>query len=226
MSDLALLMITDGRKKEFIRTYASMLGHIGVDKFCRMVVVNDCLDPEYADWLESIIPIEADLWNIALVAGEKQGFSGAVQAGWHALSGHRGYIFHLEEDFTFPGVVPVDAMISILDYNPALAQVALKRNPVSGAEHAAGGQLERFRDSFDEAHAPIPHLIHKKWFTTNPCVYHTEILEIGWPDGPDSEAKFGSMIFDEGFSTAYFGLVDDDPRCIHIGHERTADWKP
>ncbi len=230
MDNLALLMITDGRRDAFEQTTFSAKKYLDFYKFDRIVVINDCMDPEYALWLDQLVG-SFQVINVALDAGEKQGFSGAIQHGWKALAGFNGFIFHLEEDFIFTEKVPVREMVYILKMDDSLAQVALVRNSVSGREHNAGGLIEAWPGTFiqKDAHGS-PYLVHHNWFTTNPCVYHSGLMTFGWPDGPDSEEKFGNQ-FIQGvhglpwMNFAYYGRFGDAPRCYHIG-TRTADWKP
>jgi hypothetical protein len=232
MDKLTLVMITDGRRDAFEQTTLSAQKFLDFYRFDNILVINDCLDPEYAIWLDSMVG-SFKILNIALGAGEKQGFSGAIQHAWKFLTDLSidGYIFHLEEDFLFEDRVPLRDMVKILKHDPSLTQIALVRNPVVSHEINAGGLVELWKDSFTQKYmGDVPYLVHNRWFTTNPCLYSADLMAYGWPDGPDSEAKFGDQ-FSQGvhglpwMRFAYYGSFGDKPRCFHIG-TRTADWKP
>lgn len=148
----------------------------------------------------------------------KLGFAGAIQAGWEQiLETDAEYVFHLEADFIFNYRVPLESMVNLLYRHPRLAQVALKRQPWNEAECNAGGICELNPDNFTN---------HVYWcensvcFTTNPCVYSTEICKQGWPQVKNSEGIFTHQLLRQGRTFAYWGLKFDPPSVTHIGNER------
>lgn len=148
------------------------------------------------------------------------GMAGAVQRAWTwALDQHCDYLVHIEEDFRFHDF-PIAAMIDILEENPQLAQVVLKRQPWSARESEAGGIVELHPDYFTDHPT---HLEHEWIFSLNPCVIPAHILSLGWPDG--NEAEFTKTCRKWGFRFAFYGRRSDPPRCLHVGSERGVGWR-
>lgn len=158
-------------------------------------------------------------------SAHRLGMAGAVRAAWSwALTGGADYLFHCEEDFRFHQAVPLDAMSKILEANPQLAQVVLKRQPWSDEEKRAGGQIEVAPDDYtDRAVGDLRWTEHRRLFSLNPSLIPRHVLELGWPDG--NEAGFTALCHAMGFSFAYFGHRSDPPRCEHVGHQRGAGWR-
>lgn len=158
------------------------------------------------------------------------GFCGAIREGWarlRALVGEVdfGYVFHLEEDFTFNQSFDLGAMCNLLDAHPDLAQVALRRGPHGPIEEAAGGFVEMWPDSYTERvtyegreQKPRAYLHHRVNFTTNPSVYRRSLIEgFEWPEAPRCEEAFSATLIAEGYSFAYWGARSDAPWVTHAG---------
>lgn len=159
------------------------------------------------------------------------GLAGAVQAAWEwALSTGCDYLFHVEEDFRFH-TLPLAQMQWILETNPHLAQVVLKRQPWSAEEKAAGGQIETNPGAYTQRRAfgrSIFWVEHTTLFSLNPCLIPRRVLELGWPSGPigvGNETGFTAKCHAAGLSFAYFGKIEDPPRCEHVGHHRGSGWR-
>lgn len=158
------------------------------------------------------------------------GMAGAVAASWQlALDDPNvDYLLHVEEDFRF-SELPVWDMRRILESNPDLAQVVLKRQPWSAEEHAAGGQLEVAPGDFTDCTDGELHWVeHERLFSLNPCLIPRRTLELGAPvDAPGGfEAAFTERCLAAGLRFAYFGRREDPPRCEHVGHRRGGDgWR-
>lgn len=147
------------------------------------------------------------------------GFAGAIQAGWDAvLESGADYVVHVEADFTFNVHAPIKGMIQLLEAQPHLAQVCLKRQPWSPAERAAGGIVERHPENYT-SHGFWTE--HKVCFSTNPCVYRASLCERGWPQVPQSEGIFTHQLLADGLSFAFWGAPLDAPTVTHIGRHRT-----
>ena len=187
---IALLLVDDGRfdyRERCLRSAAQLLPPLDV-----CIEVND---PDH-----------------------ELGFAGAIQAGWDAvLESGADYVFHLEADFTFNVHVPTARMIELLEAQPQLAQVALKRQPWNASERAAGGIVEQHPDDFTD-HGFWTE--HRRFFTTNPCVYRASLCERGWPQVPESEGIFTHQLRDDGLSFAFWGGKFDAPTVTHIGRHR------
>ena len=150
----------------------------------------------------------------------KLGFAGAIQHGWdQVLDTGAEWVFHLEADFIFREPVPIGAMIAILEGNPDIAQVALKRQPVNEEECAAGGIVECHPDDFEERKwAAWWITTHRRFFTTNPSLYSTRLCRMRWPQEPESEGLFThKLLADPLLRFAFWGRKYDTPMVEHIG---------
>lgn len=177
------------------------------------------------------------------------GFGGAIAAGWRGLLDTPGfdYVLHVEEDWRFDAAVDLKGMAMLLDFQPHLAQVALKRQPVSPIEKHAGGLVELWPDEYadrfldvgeleatDEAGSRQPHervavetrrlhwLEHGLFFTTNPSMYRRDLMHAGWPSGSNSERAFTRELRARGRAFAFMGRRGDPPAVWHTGDERRA----
>jgi hypothetical protein len=150
------------------------------------------------------------------------GFAGAIQAGWDAcLRAGCEFVFHLESDFVFTQPVPLSRMKALGRFT-GLAQVALKRQPWNEQEKAAGGIVETSPDDFTERTFDWgTYTQHRRCFTTNPCLYRTNLCHYGWPQVSESEGVFSHFLLERGFSFAFWGGKFDPSAVEHIGVHRT-----
>ena len=159
----------------------------------------------------------------------KLGMAGAVQEAWRwALDTGMSYLLHVEEDFRFYDL-PLDDMVHILDTNPHLAQVVLKRQPWSAEEKQAGGQIETNPAAHTQCGDGSTHWVeHSRLFSLNPTLIPVRTLELGWPAGElgvGNEAGMTQRCLDAGMRFAYFGKKEDPARCTHVGHIRGSGWR-
>jgi len=204
---VALMVITDGRWDYLRDTLESAF--------------------EMLDWpFEQCLLVddsgEGRLFNIpgweTIQNPERKGLAGAIQTGWDNLYENIEFVFHLEDDFTFPGLVDIGLMIHQLESRSDLAQIALLRQPWSPEEHRAGGIINLYRDEFTEEGSLI---VHQRLFTFNPCLYPRWVTRFP----ADLEAGLTEQLVAHGKRFAYFGGMDDPPRCTHIGVRRTRGWQ-
>jgi hypothetical protein len=155
----------------------------------------------------------------------KLGLAGAVNAAWDwGRDLDVDYLFHVEEDFEFVTPIDVPKMQTVLDRNPRLAQLVLKRQPWSPPEHAAGGIIEQNPDAYtDRTSQGIEWVEHTQIFSLNPCLIPRSTLERGWPGG--NEAQFTTEAVADGLTFGFYGARTDTPRVIHVGIERGAGWR-
>lgn len=219
LNDITVMVITDGRGDCLDRMVDSVSTYTMWPLMFDRHLINDSLEPGYADYLDRRYRSEFVVHHVALEAGAKQGFGGAIQAGWSRIEGHGGFVFHLEDDFTFTRTVPLLAMCDVLAANEDLAQVCLVRQPWNDDERAAGGIVAQhpgdYRIERDGEHS---WLRHRRCFSTNPCLYRADIMAKGWPDGPHSEGVFTHRLLAEGYDFAYWG--DGSEWVHHIGTDR------
>lgn len=150
------------------------------------------------------------------------GFGGAIQEGWaRVLATDATHVFHLEADYTFNRPVPIGRMAAVLDAHPYLVQLALRRQPWNTIEAEKGTVVPD--DAEEIQWYGSAWLEHTRNFTTNPSLYPRWLCEYGWPDGPESEGRFGGYLrkLRPELRFAYWGARADDEAVFHIGEHRT-----
>jgi hypothetical protein len=186
-------------------------------KIDHRIIVNDCLDPDYADWLRKTC------YDFEIIRHtDKRGFCGAIQSGWAAIPPDTDFVFHLEDDFTFNRPVPLKDMAAVLQANAHLVQLALRRQPWNAEEVLAGGVIEMWPDEYVQESSTFGSwLEHRLFFTTNPSMYHVRWTREGWPDAPACERAFtDKLLTDEDVRFGFWGKRTDDPWVHHIGDVR------
>lgn len=212
-----VMLMTDGRAELFSRTIASLRAawHGRLDE---IVVIDDSGDPLYARWLDEQHPTYRHVHH-----PERRGFGRAIASGWEHV-GHHDYIFHLEDDFLFTQPINLGAMRMILDENPDVCQVALKRQSWSDRERAVGGFMELEPDEWNDEQGPggLAWCWSRLWYTTNPSLYRGALTRRPWPDCPESEGMFGVQLKIDHPETrfGYLGAKASPPVIEHIGKER------
>lgn len=218
-----LLVMTDGRDHiyETIPSAGAFLDGPISGRF----IHDDSGDPDNGEKLRRVFPE----WTVVQTAG-RSGFGGAIRSAWSMLraASSSPYIFHLEDDFTFRRIVPLLELARVLQARPHLAQLALRRQPWNAEELAAGGIVEQHPEDYVDKHgtgelAGFQWLEHRRFFTTNPSLYRRKLItEHEWPDGHDSEGRFGFQLRDADPFVAfgYWGARDSGEWVHHIGTAR------
>ena len=209
--------MTDGRVDCLSRAIESARENL-CGEVTHKVIHDDTGDESYREELRATFP-DFD------VIGQptRQGFGGAIRSAWAYVKVRpERFVFHLEDDFTFNEPIDLPAMQHVLDRNPGLVQLALRRQPWNDAELAAGGIVEQHPDAYDDRTDGTHHwLEHRRFWTTNPSLYRRELCERKWPDGQHSEGRFGLEQFrDPGAVSGFWGTRDSGEWVHHIGHER------
>jgi hypothetical protein len=221
---LCMMTITDGRKECFERTIASWRDKAtapGITDWFNLVV-DDSADPEYWEWMSRNY---SDSTDKIVRHKERRGFAGAIRSGWANVPADADYVLHLEDDFTLNEPLNVCKMIAVLEANPKYAQVALYRQ-AWGAEIQYGGYMKQFAGKFKDVMLKgsdgneYPCAEHRHCFTTNPSIYPRRIIDVGWPEGKDSEGHFGFKLWNLGYYCLLWGTTNDAPRVHHIGNVR------
>ena len=210
---IALMVITDGRWHYLRDTVASAEANLDW-QFSYKLLVDDSgsnteLAPQFAGFHY-------------LKNAERRGLAGAIQAGWDNLPDCE-YVFHLEDDFTFPQHVDVASMVKALEADDTLAQVALMRQPWGPDEIAAGSVYRAHpAGTFSMTKRDGVELVtHRNLFTFNPCLYPRHITDYG----AGLEQDVTDSLRAKGYRFAYLGNVTDPPRCWHIGAVRSAGYR-
>lgn len=190
---ICLMKIGDGRDEYHERAQASIASRLDYT-FDQVVVVDD--------------------------REHRLGFAGAIQHGWEQV--HTDFVFHMEMDFEFNWNVDLEPIIQTLEERRYLTQIALLRGPVNDSERDAGGIIQQNPGSFEQVEMPDGRawVEHSRFFTTNPCVYPSWIVERGWPQRAESEGHFGMQLFEEDNMrrSAFWGHGEQWVR--HVGDER------
>lgn len=222
---IALLAMTDGRGELLARALASFAAMV-TGPITRRVIHDDSGDDGYRAWLRATYP------GYELVTTpHRAGFGGAYASAWTYMArGPEQMIANLEDDFLITRPVDLAEMTAVLDANPHLVQLALRRQPWNEVELAAGGVVEQRPDAFTEVrdeHGRV-WLEHREWMTTNPSLYRRPLCAMGWPDVPRSEGEFTHYLLRHGVAGVspdavrfgYWGSRDSGVWCQHIGRER------
>lgn len=210
--------MTDGRVDCLTETIESARDHL-VGEVTAKVIHDDTGDESHRDYLRGAFP---DFEVIGQPT--RQGFGGAIRSAWANLqSRHERSVFHLEDDFTFNEPVDLGLMQRVLDRNPQLVQLALRRQPWNDDERAAGGIVEQHPDDYVDCSDGVSHwLEHRRFFTTNPSIYRRSLCTEGWPEGDNSEGRFGIDLIRRhpDWRFAFWGTRNSGEWCEHVGLER------
>lgn len=222
---IRLLVMTDGRRDYIARTVPEFLDRFDrPDLLSELVIHDDSGDPEYRAWLVERFGRQG--FEIVSTTVGRSGFGGAIRSAWQHVrdTSSARFVFHLEDDFTPTRTVPLLDMVRLLELRRDVVQVALRRQPWNAEEHAAGGIVEQHPgDYLDAVESGIPHLEHRRFFTTNPNLYRRELVdETEWPAGSQSEGRYGIELLrqDPARRFAFYGSRDSGPWVEHIGHDR------
>lgn len=219
MRDMALVVITDGRREYLTRSVASLREMMRPWPI-RRLIVDDSGDLDYVVFLTEACR-EFSLHTHAV----RRGFAGAIETAWKlAIRNPKvRYVFHAEDDFTYSTPVDLERMAGIMDAHPQLAQLALKRQPVNDHERAVGGFMQTWpSDRWDQRDGFVEQRMH---FVTNPSLVSRVAIEIALASGmPLSEPNISTALLGLGFTFGYLGTAGDPPRVQHIGEQRMPAW--
>jgi hypothetical protein len=122
-------------------------------------------------------------------------------------------------------VVYLDALADVLEVNPQLSQLALRRQPWNAAERRAGGVVEQHPQDYEDrvSGARRYHwLEHRRFWTTNPSLIPRRTFDLlNWPAVNQSEGWFSEQVRQAGMTFGYWGARASGEWVNHIGHERT-----
>lgn len=215
---VAVLVITDGRDECLAETVASAQTNL-MGAVRERWMFDDTGDPDHREMLRKAYPRFT-----VIDGGPRQGFGGAIRYAWKTLleRSNAEHVFHLEGDFTFNVMINLWALERVLETQPHLVQVALLRQPWNEEEKAAGGIIECHPDDYREVcDGSNTWREHRRFFTTNPCMYRRSLMERGWPDVEHSEGHFSIELFkDPTARSAFWGTNTQGPWVNHIGLER------
>jgi hypothetical protein len=214
----ALAVTTDGRSDYLLQAIDSL--RVSLDPWPEWrYMLDDSGDPAYTAMLVRCYP------DFPIAAhSPRRGLAAAVGSVWRmALETSARYVFHAEDDFTYREPVDLVGMARVLEENPHLAQVVLKRQPWSEEEIAAGGQIEVAPEEYADRKGFVE---HRRLFSLNPSLIRREAIELALTEPGDGlERGITDTLLRHGYSFAYWGARKDPPRCWHIGERRSEGYR-
>lgn len=216
---IALVVTTDGRREYLERSILSLDNNLDMRSISNRLIADDSGDGEYRAWIFRQLP------TFDYIQHENRlGFSAILDTAWRAVLSYRNisHVFHTEDDFTYNEPVDLARMCDILDSNPHLAQLALKRQPVSDGECKAGGFMETNPSAWKDQDGFCETQLN---FTSNPSLIPRRVLETILSDPRQkNEVNITDTLLKQGYSFGYLGQIVDAPRVEHIGETRAAGW--
>ncbi len=214
------VLTTDGRRDCIEATIASAAKNLR-GRFGRKVIFTDW-DRDYTEWLAARFPE----WSVQST-GDKAGYAAAMHQAFMWLDDVApGRVLWLEDDFTFNAPVDVDLMGRVLDRNPQLAQLVLRRQPWNDSERAAGGIVEQHPDWYTDCRDDelgVEWLEQTAFFSNNPNLMQHWVLGTPYPHGDNAEGRFTFALRDD-HPNACFGFWGDrhsGEAVTHIGDVRS-----
>jgi hypothetical protein len=225
---IAVVVIGDGRD-EYLRSCIESMDHLRGNIVERWMY-DDTGDAGY----RSILAARYPHWR-HINGGSRQGCAGAFQQVWRQVRAgtKASHVFLVEQDFVFFRTIDLDAMVAVLDDNPQMASMALRRQPWNEQEKAAGGIVEMhpdwYTDHVDEQGRAW--LEYNAFFTTNCPVFRVSLMDVPWPShqpGRYSEGTFHQLLQqnrwpgapDRPVTYGYWGSRDSGTWVEHIGAHR------
>lgn len=212
---LLYLVMTDGRDELLETTIASSLTFLHGDIDHRVIHTDNGLHHRHA--LEKRYP------DFDIIGGPRKGFAGAYHRAWsYVQSLSFDFVFSTEDDFLFFRPIELGQMTAVLNFNPNVHQLCLRRQPWNEAEKAAGGIVEMWPDEYTDCRwNEAQWLEHRLFWSTNPSLYRASLCKRGWPLGPHSERRFSDQLFaDPQAVSAFWGSRHSGEWVEHIGDER------
>jgi hypothetical protein len=194
-----LVVMGHGRWPYLARALESVEATVGLEFFDRKVAAFDgCQPPD---------PIRA-VFDSVWTSDRRKGLTANLGRAWGLLDRTDEYVFHLEEDFVLMDA-PLGEMAATLEVNRDVANMVLARQP--WAPHEAAGVI-RAQPGMKIAHGRW--VEHQAGFWLNPMVAHASLLR---SLKPAVEADLTAQCRARGYSFGYWGGLDDEPRCLHVG---------
>lgn len=218
---ILLVVMTDGRwdciKRSIPSALASLEGPV-----TRRIIHDDSGRTEYRNRLKSAFPS----FELIHPGRTRQGFGGAIRQTWNWINQNttEDFVFWLEDDFLFNQPVRLENLMTVLNENPYLAQLVLKRQSWSSAEWAAGGVVEQRHWEYEQKQDDHENIWseHQLFFSSNPSLFRRSLCSEVWPEGNQSEGNFtyNMRIGYPDMKFAFWGKKFDPPMVHHMGDRR------
>ncbi len=215
---IVAVVIDDGRPEYLSQSVAAL--DVGVSPLDYKVLINDSGDSDYAHYLDA----EYASFDARVHHPERRGLGGAVKSAWEtALAVGADYVWHQEDDMPVATEIDLRPFMGLLESQPHLAQVGLKRQPFSPAEIQAGGLVEAYPQFYaqcgDGRHSWIEtdHL-----FVFSPSLVPRRVIECALANTDVFlEDNVTAALWAHGYRSCYWGQLYDPPLCNHIGRRRS-----
>lgn len=214
---IVVLVINDGRNDYLEQTLKSFKKNVVMPPEAEVftLLIDDMPEGRNENEIQDIVK-KYEI-NKAILNEENLGINAVVQLAWQAISVLKpDYIFHQENDFVYNHTIDVQRMISALECNQRIGQVALRRQPWFEDELKANTlykDLNYYRAVNIAGHELV---FQKEYFTHNPCIYRAKhAVQIhGY-----NEYAYAKYLLKNGIMTfAYMGKLDTPPHVTHIGY--------
>lgn len=214
----ALVITTDGRGTYLEQAVESLRARLDPWPEHRFLV-DDSGDYVYRQTLAETYGDRFDLVSHP----RRLGFMATVKDAWtHVAATDADYIFHAEDDFTYNEPVDLSALAAMLDANPYLAQLTLKRQPVNHDEREAGDIALRDPSAWTQRDGFCEYATN---FTTNPSLIPRRVIDLVLDAGIEpAEMEVTWLLQRHGYRFGYLGEINDPPRAEHIGVHRANGW--
>lgn len=220
--NVAFVCRTDGRREHIEQTVQSVMDHVKT-KFTYGVIVDDSGDDSYCAWLRETFPFLEILHHT-----ERRGLGGCFKSALEVVAGTDAtHLFAVEDDTPILADISLAAMADVLDANGKLSQLMLMRPPFNVEEIAAGGVYQLTPDAFTERTDGTHHWVtHEKWFGYQPFLCKRSIVDFMLAHPSDYlELGVTTPLKDAGYNFGYWGGLNDEPLCNHVGVTRHPNYR-
>ena len=213
-------VIDDGRP-EYLRETVKTLDR--VKPIDVRVLIDDTGDHDYGNYLGWTYPsFDEQVHHTA-----RRGLGGAVQSAWStALEYGADWVWHQEDDMPIAADIDLTAFIDLMESQPHLAQVGLKRQPFSPEEIRAGGIVEAYPHFYTEyAYNAATWIETDHLFVFSPSLIPRRVIECVMENTDVFlEDNVTKALWKYGYRSCYWGGLYDPPLCNHIGHTRSKGY--
>lgn len=207
-----VFIFNDGRNDYLQQTLKSLFENVHFNDNYK-ILIDDVPENRDVAFLESI----KKKYKInKLVLNESNlGVFGSVQKAWGMIPKDCTHVWHQENDFLFNEKIDFDLMLRASNHK-RIFQVALLRQNWFAFEKKAGSIYNAYAGFKDARVADCDLVIHKNYFTHNPCLYRKEfaIQCTGYDEYKYMKVLEGK---DSNGWCAYLGKISDSPKVTHIG---------
>jgi len=210
-----ILIFNDGRNDYLEQTLKSLFENVEFGDTYK-ILIDDVPEGRELKYLESVK--KRYKINKLVLNDENLGVFGSVQKAWGLIPKDCTHVWHQENDFLFNEKIDFQAMVRAADHKH-IFQVALLRQPWFAFEKKAGSIYNAYSGFKDARVADNNLVLHKEYFTHNPCLYRVEFAN--QVNGYD-EYKYIKHLLSKNTNgwSAYMGTTKDAPKITHIGEQK------